>query len=170
MIFGGAAAAIMAVCIMISTFGCNNGMIFTGARVYYAMANDRLFFRNTGKLNRNAVPGVALVVQGIWACILCLSGKYGDLLDYVIFATLLFYIMTIAGLFILRKKRPDAERPYKAFGYPLVPALYILAAAAICVDLLIYTPKPAWIGLGIVLLGVPVYYVWRGLGRTASAK
>jgi len=168
MIFGGAAAAIMAVCIMISTFGCNNGMIFTGARVYFAMANDRLFFKKTGKLNRNAVPGVALVVQGIWACVLCLSGKYGDLLDYVIFATLLFYILTIAGIFILRRKRPDVERPYKAFGYPLIPALYILAAAAICVDLLIFTPKPAWIGLGIVLLGVPVYYAWKMMGTATS--
>ena len=169
MIFGPAAAAIMAVFIMISTFGCNNGMILTGARVYYAMANDGLFFKSTGKLNRNSVPGVALVIQGVWAGILCLSGKYGDLLDYVIFATLIFYILTIIGIFILRKKRPDIERPYKAFGYPVFPLLYILAATAVCVDLLIFKPNYSWPGMIIVLLGIPVFYLWRGLTRASSA-
>lgn len=160
-IFGGAAAAIMALFIMISTFGCNNGMILTGARVYYAMANDGLFFKSTGKLNQKSVPGVALIVQGIWAGILCLSGKYGDLLDYVIFAVLIFYSLTIIGIFVLRRKRPELERPYRAFGYPVVPALYVIAAFAICVDLLIYKPRYTWPGMIIVLLGIPVYYIWR---------
>jgi APA family basic amino acid/polyamine antiporter len=161
LIFGAPAAAIMAVLIMISTFGCNNGMILTGARVYYAMAVDGLFFRSTGRLNKNAVPGVALVVQGLWATALCLTGKYGDLLDYVIFAVLLFYLLTIVGLFRLRRRQPDAERPYRAFGYPVLPALYILVSGAICVDLLIYKPWFTWPGLIIVLLGVPVYYLWK---------
>ena len=169
MIFGGAAAAIMAVFIMISTFGCNNGMILTGARVYYAMAGDGLFFKGPGKLNRNAVPGIALIVQGIWAGVLCLSGKYGDLLDYVIFAVLIFYVLTIIGIFVLRRKRPDAERPYKAFGYPVLPIVYILAASAVCIDLLIYKPRYTWPGMIIVLLGIPVFYLWRmKTSRTAS--
>jgi APA family basic amino acid/polyamine antiporter len=162
-IFGPAAAAIMAVFIVISTFGCNNGMILTGARVYYAMANDGLFFKSTGKLNRKAVPGVALIVQGVWASVLCLSGKYGDLLDYVIFAVLIFYALTIVGIFVLRRRRPDLERPYRAFGYPVVPALYVLAAALICVDLLAYKPRYTWPGMIIVLLGIPVYYAWKKL-------
>jgi APA family basic amino acid/polyamine antiporter len=172
MIFGTAAAAIMAICIMVSTFGCNNGMILTGARVYYAMARDGLFFQSTGRLNRNSVPGIALVVQGIWACLLCLSGKYGELLDYVVIAVLIFYILTILGIFILRRGRPHAERPYKAFGYPILPALYIVLAAAVCVDLLIYKPKSTWPGLIIVLIGIPVYFVWRALleKRTNAAS
>ena len=161
MIFGAPAAIIMAILIMVSTFGCNNGLILAGARVYYAMAKDKVFFESTGKLNAKSVPGAALVVQGIWASLLCLSGTYGDLLDYVIFAVLIFYIMTIAGIFILRKKRPDAERPYKAFGYPVLPALYILAAAAISVDLLIFKPRYTWPGVVIVVLGIPVYYLWK---------
>ena len=165
-IFGESAAVIMAVLIMISTFGCNNGLILAGARVYYAMAKDGLFFKPAAKLNSHSVPGWALVAQGVWASILCLSGTYGNLLDYVIFAVLIFYILTIAGIFILRKKQPDAERPYKAIGYPIVPALYILIAAAICVDLLIYKPQYTWPGLGIVLLGIPVYFYWTR--RTAS--
>ncbi|MGO9481433.1 MAG: APC family permease [Candidatus Kryptoniota bacterium] len=160
-IFGAPAAIIMAVLIMISTFGCNNGLILAGARVYYAMAKDKVFFQSAGKLNGKSVPGAALVVQGIWACLLCLSGTYSDLLDYVIFAVLIFYIMTIAGIFILRKKRPDAERPYKAFGYPILPGLYIFAAAAISTDLLIFKPRYTWPGLVIVLLGVPVYFIWK---------
>lgn len=161
MIFGESAAVIMAIMIMISTFGCNNGLILAGARVYYAMAKDGLFFKSAGILNKKSVPGAALVVQGIWTCLLCLSGTYGDLLDYVIFAVLIFYILTIIGIFILRKKRPNAERPYKAFGYPVIPAVYIILAAAISIDLLIFKPHDTWPGLGIVLLGIPVYFVWK---------
>jgi len=161
MILGPAAAIVVAAAIMLTTFGCNNGLILAGARVYYAMARDGLFFRATGTLNRRAVPGRALVLQAIWASALCLSGRYSDLLDYVIFAVLIFYSLSIAGIFILRRRLPDAERPYKAFGYPIVPALYVLVAVAICVDLLIVKPKYTWPGLAIVALGVPVYYIWR---------
>jgi len=168
MIFGAPAAAIMAVLIMISTFGCNNGLILAGARVYYAMAKDAVFFRSAGNLNSKAVPGAALVVQGVWASLLCLSGTYGDLLDYVVFAVLIFYILTIAGLFILRKKRPDADRPYKAFGYPVVPALYILVAAAISIDLLMVKPKYTVSGLMIVLVGIPVYFVWKAFAKRSA--
>jgi APA family basic amino acid/polyamine antiporter len=161
MIFGDSAAVIMAALIMVSTFGCNNGLILAGARVYYAMARDNLFFRSAGILNRKSVPGGALVVQCIWTCILCISGTYGDLLDYVVFAVLLFYILSIAGIFIRRKKRPKADRPYRAFGYPFVPSLYILLAAAVSFDLLIFKPGYTWPGLGIVLLGIPVYFIWK---------
>jgi len=160
-IFGEPAAIIMAVLIMISTFGCNNGLILAGARVYYAMAKDRLFFQKSAALNSNSVPGFALAFQAVWASLLCLSGTYGDLLDYVIFAVLLFYILTVIGIFRLRKKQPDADRPYKAFGYPIVPALYVLAATAISVDLLIFKPQYTWPGLVIVLTGIPVYFFWR---------
>ena len=159
-IFGEPAALIMAVLIMISTFGCNNGLILAGARVYYSMAKDNLFFATAGKLSKRSVPAAALVFQAVWASILCLSGTYGQLLDYVIFAVLIFYILTISGIFILRKKQPEAERPYKAFGYPFLPALYILVAALISVILLIYKPIYTWPGLGIVLLGIPVYFLW----------
>jgi basic amino acid/polyamine antiporter, APA family len=161
MIFGETAAVIMAILIMVSTFGCNNGLILAGARVYYAMAKDNLFFKRIGTLNKNAVPGVALGVQAVWASLLCLSGTYGDLLNYVVFAVLIFYILTIAGIFLLRKKRPDAERPYKAFGYPVLPSLYILIAAAVCVDLLIFKPLSSWPGLFIVVTGIPVYFLWK---------
>jgi APA family basic amino acid/polyamine antiporter len=160
-IFGTSAAVIMAVMIMISTFGCNNGLILAGARVYYAMAKDGLFFKKAGLLNSKSVPGTALIVQGVWTCLLCLSGTYSDLLDYVVFAVLLFYILTVSGIFILRKKQPHAERPYKAFGYPVVPAVYILLAASISIDLLIFKPNYTWPGLGIVLLGIPVYFLWK---------
>ncbi len=160
-IFGSAAVLVMAVLIMISTFGCNNGMILAGARVYFAMARDGLFFKSVGTLNKHAVPGVALIIQGVWAGVLCLSGRYGDLLDYVISATILFYVFTIIGIFILRKKLPNAERPYKAFGYPVLPAIYILLASAFVVNLFIFKPAYTWPGLFIVLLGVPVYFVWR---------
>jgi len=129
--------------------------------VTYAMAKDGLFFRKVGALNARSVPGFALVVQAIWASALCLSGTYGDLLDYVVFAVLIFYILTVAGIFLLRRKRPDAERPIRAFGYPVLPGLYILAATAICVDLLIYKPAYTWPGMIIVLLGIPVYVIWR---------
>jgi APA family basic amino acid/polyamine antiporter len=160
-IFGDAAGVIMAVLIMVSTFGCNNGLILAGARVYYAMAKDSLFFKSAGELNDRSVPAWALVTQSIWASTLCLSGTYNDLLDYVIFAVLIFYILTVIGIFILRKKRPDAERPYKAFGYPILPGLYVLAASAIAVDLLIFKPQYTWPGLGLVLLGVPVFFLWK---------
>ena len=160
-IFGDSAAIIMAVLIMISTFGCNNGLILSGARVYYAMANDGLFFKSVSKLNKFSVPGVALIFQCIWASVLCLSGKYGDLLDYVVFAVLIFYILTIIGLFILRKKKPDVERPYKAFGYPVLPALYIIMALALCIDLLIYKPNYTWPGMIIVILGIPIYFLMK---------
>ena len=167
-IFGEPAAIIMAILIMISTFGCNNGLILAGARVYYAMARDGVFFRKAGDLNARSVPGLALVVQAVWASILCLSGTYNDLLDYVIFAVLIFYILTIGGLFLLRKKRPDAERPYKAFGYPFIPAMYILLATALCVDLLIFKPRFTWPGVIIVLLGIPVFYVWKKFARVEA--
>jgi len=166
-IFGHPAAVIMALLIMVSTFGCNNGLILAGARVYYAMAKDNLFFKSTGKLNNNGVPAKALVYQAVWTSLLCLSGTYSQLLDYVIFAVLLFYILTIMGVFILRKRNPEAERPYKTFAFPFLPALYILLAAAICIILLIYKPIYTWPGLIIVLLGIPVYYIW---GRYQKRK
>ncbi len=158
-VIGGSKATFaIALLIMISTFGCYNGAILSGARVYYAIAKDGLFFERMGKLNKNGVPGAALWLQCTWACLLCLSGTYGDLLDYVIFAVLLFYILTIIGIFVLRKKRPDLPRPYKAFGYPILPAMYIFMASMICVILLIYKPNFTWPGLIIVSLGIPVYY------------
>jgi APA family basic amino acid/polyamine antiporter len=162
-IFGPAAGTVMAIAIMISTFGCNNGLILAGARVYYAMARDGLFFRRAGLLNANQVPAHALIVQSIWISLLCLTGTYNQLLDYVIFAALVFYVLTTIGLFILRAKRPDAERPYRAVGYPLLPALYILLAGSVAVILLIapQTRTQAISGLVLVLLGVPVYYLWR---------
>jgi APA family basic amino acid/polyamine antiporter len=162
-VFGDSAALIMAVLIMISTFGCNNGLILAGARVYYAMAQDGLFFNNAGMLNSKSVPGAALIVQGVWTSLLCLSGTYSDLLDYVVFAVLLFYILTVIGIFILRRKQPHAERPYNAFGYPVVPALYVILAASISIDLLIFKPNYTWPGLGIVLFGIPVYFLWKKL-------
>ncbi|MBM2839786.1 MAG: amino acid transporter [Bacteroidetes bacterium] len=161
MIFGEPAAVIMAVLIMVSTFGCNNGLILAGARVYYAMAKDGLFFKKVGTLSERSVPATALVVQGVWASLLCLSGTYGDLLDYVIFAVLIFYVLTVIGIFILRKKRPDVERPYKAFGYPILPGLYVLCASAIAIDLLIFKTTYSGSGLAIVLLGIPVFYIWK---------
>ena len=162
-ILGGRGAIIMAVLIMVSTFGCINGLILSGARVYYAMARDGLFFQKLGTLNTQAVPRNALVVQCIWACLFAASGSYGELLDYVIFAVMIFYVLTIIGLFILRRKRPDAERPYKAFGYPVIPAIYVIAASFIALNLLISakTRAQAWPGLLIVLMGIPVYFWWR---------
>lgn len=164
-IFGASGAVIMAVLIMISTFGCNNGLILSGPRVYWAMARDRLFFKKIGTLNTREVPAAALIVQAVWASLLCLTGTYSQLLDFVIFAGLLFYVSTTIGLFVLRYKRPDAERPYRVVGYPVVPALYILSAAAIAVILLISgkTRTQAISGLVLVLIGVPVYYLWRKL-------
>lgn len=158
-IFGSIGAYVIAVMIMISTFGCNNGLILAGARVYYTMAKDGLFFKKTAVLNKNAVPEFALWIQALMASILCLSGSYGDLLDMIAFVVVLFYALTIAGIFILRKKRPDAERPYKAFGYPVLPIIYILLAITFCIFLIKMKPLYAGIGLGIVLTGVPLYYL-----------
>src|SRR6266478_1583334 len=191
-VFKGAGRVIMAVAIMISTFGCNNGLILAGARVYYAMARDGLFFRATGKLNAKSVPAVGLILQCIWTCLLVLprtrlrdpltgarrldsgghelyGNLYSDLLDYVVFAVLIFYVLTIIGLFVLRRKQPDVERPYRAFGYPIVPALYIVAATTIMLVLLLYKTDTTWPGLLIVALGVPVYFLWnRRLPRPAE--
>jgi basic amino acid/polyamine antiporter, APA family len=193
-IFGPAGATIMAIAIIISTFGCNNGLILAGARVYYAMARDGLFFRPTGRLNQNHVPAMGLVLQCVWASLLVLprtrrydaatgaplvdplgepvyGNLYSDLLAYVVFSVLIFYVLTIAGLFVLRRTRPDAERPYHAFGYPLVPALYMVGASVIVVVLLLYQTKTAWPGLVIVLTGVPVYFLWNRLaGRSAGTE
>lgn len=161
-IFGGSGAAIMAACIMISTFGCLNGMILAGARLYYAMAKDNLFFKGVGRLgSRSNVPVAGLVVQGIWSAALTLSGTYGDLLDYVIFAALLFYALTVIGLFILRWKRPDIERPYKTWGYPVVPFLYVVLCFVIMIILLVKKPLYTWPGLALMLTGVPVYLFWK---------
>lgn len=173
--FAGNGAKLMAAAILISTFGCVNGMLLAGARVYYAMSRDGLFFKSVGRLSeRSKTPVNSLWVQCAWTCLLCISGSYGQLLDYVIFAVLIFYILTIAGLFVLRRTRPEAPRPYKAFGYPVLPALYIVMAAWICVVLLRYKPQYTWPGLILVLLGVPVYLVWRrqeiAVGQDADVK
>jgi len=169
--FGAAGGALMAAAILVSTFGCNNGLILAGARVYYAMAKDGLFFRHAAHIHpKYRTPVYALVVQAIWTCLLCLSGTYGQLLDYIIFAVLVFYILTILGLFVLRRTRPNAERPYKAVGYPVLPAIYILMAVFIDVVLLRYKPQYTWPGLIIVLLGIPVYFVWHRPGRSSAEK
>lgn len=158
---GPSGAAIMAIAILISTFGCNNGLILAGARVYYAMAKDGLFFRGAAKLHpKYHTPAVSLGMQCVWTCLLCISGSYGQLLDYIIFAVLVFYILTIAGIFVLRAKRPDEPRPYRAVGFPVLPAMYILIATFIDVVLLRYKPQYTWPGLIIVLLGIPVYFLW----------
>ncbi len=161
----------MAAAIMISTFGCNNGLILAGARVYYAMAKDRLFFRKAGQLDPvHHAPVFSLRTQCLWAVLLTLSGGYSDLLDYVIFAVLLFYMLTIAGLFVLRRTRPDLDRPYRALGYPVLPAAYIVVAGVIETLLLVYKPHYTWPGLIIVLLGVPVYFVWNLTERARAAE
>ncbi|MBZ2180895.1 MAG: APC family permease [Acidobacteriota bacterium] len=160
-ILGPVAVQVMAAAIMVSTFGCANGLTLAGARVYYAMALDNLFFRQAARLDpRTQAPSTSLWIQCLWACGLTLTGSYSDLLDYVIFAVLLFYILTIVGIFVLRRKRPEAPRPYKAFGYPLLPGLYILLAGGIELLLLLYKPSFTWPGLIIVLLGIPVYFWW----------
>jgi APA family basic amino acid/polyamine antiporter len=180
-IFGNSGATLMALAIMVSTFGCANGLILAGARVYYAMARDGLFFRSIGRLNANRVPAMGLLLQGVWAGVLVLlrtrlvdatgavsyGNLYGVLLDYVIFAALMFYVLTIAGIFVLRRKRPEADRPYRAWGYPIVPVLYIVAASVIMLILILYQTQDTWPGLLIVLLGVPVYWIWsrRGTGE-----
>lgn len=175
-IFGDTGATLMALAIMVSTFGCNNGLVLAGARVYYAMARDGLFFKSIAKLNSKHVPAMGLLLQGIWASLLVLprtrlvnaatgaeeyGNVYSDLLEYVMFAVLIFYVLTIAGLFVLRRKWPNVERPYRAFGYPVIPALYIVAATVIMLALIFYKTQTTWPGLIIVLLGVPVYWLWR---------
>ncbi len=168
--FGPTGLYVMALAIMISTFGCNNGLILSGARVYYAMARDDLFFRRTGTLHPlHKTPTFGLVVQAVWTCLLCLSGTYNQLLDYVIFAAVLFYMLTAASLFALRVRRPTAERPVRAPGYPWLPAAYVLATFLIAVDLLFKKPQYTWPGLIIVALGVPVYYVWRAMTRRGAS-
>jgi APA family basic amino acid/polyamine antiporter len=170
-ILGAAGTYVMAAAILISTFGCNNGLVLAGARVYYAMSRDGLFFKAAGALHpKYRTPVASLMVQAIWTCVLCISGSYGQLLDFTMFAALLFYILTIGGLFVLRVKRPEAERPYKAFGYPVLPAIYILMAAWICIVLLRYKPQYTWPGLGIVLLGVPVYFLWSASSRREAKQ
>lgn len=173
--FGASGGALMAIAIMLSSFGCNNGLILAGARVYYAMARDGLFFRSVGKLHPTyKTPVVSLMVQMVWTCILCVSGSYGQLLDYIIFAVLVFYILTIIGLFVLRRTHANAERPYRAVGYPVLPAIYIIMAVFIDIVLLRYKPQYTWPGLMIVLMGIPVYLLWviysRKTERSATLK
>ena len=159
------------IAILVSTFGCSNGMMLAGARVYYAMAKDGLFFKKVAEISpRSHTPVISLIIQAVWTSLLALSGSYSDLLDYVIFAALLFYVLTVCGLFVLRKKRPDMHRPYKAIGYPVLPALYILLAAFVMVDLLFVKPAFTWPGLIIVLTGLPVYFVWHGREQTGKRK
>jgi len=167
-LFGSMAALLMATFVVISTFGCNNGLILSGARVYYAMAKDNLFFKSAGTLSKNAVPASGLKVQALWASLLCLSGTYSNLLDYVVFAVLIFYVLTIAGIFMLRHKKPASERPYKTFGYPVVPVLYMAAACLIMIVLLIYRWEYSGSGLLIVLIGFPVYFIWKKWGANTT--
>ncbi|HMH45970.1 MAG TPA: amino acid permease [Pyrinomonadaceae bacterium] len=179
-VFPGRGAVIMAVAIMISTFGCNNGLILAGARCYYAMARDGLFFKSSGELNHRHVPAWGLIVQGIWAALLVLprtinadgsfGSLYNDLLTYVISAALIFYILTIAGIIVLRQKRPNDERPYKAFGYPVIPVLYIIGAGVITVVLFAYQTATTWPGLAIVLTGIPIYFIWKKLGTPMTEE
>jgi len=170
--FGSVGGLLMAAAIMVSGFGCVNGLILAGARVYYAMAKDGLFFRGVAKLHpTHKTPAVSLMVQMVWTCVLCVSGSYSQLLDYIVFAVLVFYILTIVGLFVLRRTHPHAERPYRAIGYPVLPAVYIVMALFIDVVLLRYKPQFTWPGLIIVLLGIPVYFAWsrRAGGPLESA-
>jgi APA family basic amino acid/polyamine antiporter len=167
-IFGNVGTVIIALMIMVSTFGCNNGLILAGARVYHTMANDGLFFKKTANLNKHAVPEFGLWLQCLVASALCLSGKYGDLLDMISFVVVIFYVLTILGIYILRVKRPEAERPYKAFGYPFLPALYIVLGISFCILLIIFKPNFTWPGLIIVLTGVPIYYMWKALDKNKS--
>jgi basic amino acid/polyamine antiporter, APA family len=158
-IFGPNGSYVIAIMIMISTFGCNNGLILAGARVYYTMAQDGLFFKKAGQLNKQAVPQWALWAQAVVASILCLSGSYNNLLTMISFVVVIFYALTIAGIFILRKKRPDADRPYRAFGYPVLPIIYIILGLTFCIFLAIFEPLYSLWGLGIVLVGIPLYYI-----------
>ena len=169
--FAGYGAKLMAAVILISTFGCLNGLLMAGARVYYAMSRDGLFFKNVGRLSeKSKTPVNSLWVQWVWTCLLCLSGSYSQLLEYVMFAVLVFYILTITGLFVLRRTRPDAERPYRAFGYPVLPGLYIVMALWICFVLLRYKPQYTWPGLVLVLLGIPVYLIWTRISFGREQK
>jgi APA family basic amino acid/polyamine antiporter len=168
-IFGNVGTVIIALMIMVSTFGCNNGLILAGARVYHTMANDGLFFKKTANLNKHAVPEFGLWLQCLVASVLCLSGKYGDLLDMISFVVVIFYVLTILGIYILRVKRPEAERPYKAFGYPFLPALYIIMGISFCILLIIYKPNFTWPGLIIVLTGVPIFYMWKALDKNKNS-
>ena len=169
-IFGNIGTVIIALMIMISTFGCNNGLILAGARVYHTMANDGLFFKRTASLNEHAVPEFGLWLQCLVASVLCLSGRYGDLLDMISFVVVIFYVLTILGIYILRVKRPDLERPYKAFGYPFLPAVYILMGICFCTLLIIYKPNFTWPGLIVVLTGVPVFYMWKAFDKKGAQK
>jgi APA family basic amino acid/polyamine antiporter len=170
-VFGPMGAQMMAFAILISTFGCCNGLILAGARVYYAMAKNGLFFRGAARLHpRYHTPAHSLLMQCVWTCFLCISGSYGQLLDYIIFAVLVFYILTIAGLFVLRVERPEEPRPYRAIGYPVLPAIYILMAVFIDVVLLRYKPQYTWPGLIIVLLGIPVYFLWSKRDRPLNVQ
>lgn len=164
-IFGNIGTVIIALMIMVSTFGCNNGLILAGARVYHTMANDGLFFKKTASLNKHAVPEFGLWLQCLVASVLCLSGRYGDLLDMISFVVVIFYVLTIIGIYILRIKRPDAERPYRAFGYPFLPAVYILMGICFCTLLIIYKPNFTWPGLIVVITGVPVFYMWKAFDK-----
>jgi APA family basic amino acid/polyamine antiporter len=164
-IFGNLGTFVIAIMIMISTFGCNNGLIMAGARVYYTMAKDGLFFKRTGTLNKFAVPEFGLWIQAVVASILCLSGKYGDLLDMISFVVVIFYVLTIFGIYRLRVSRPDAERPYKAFGYPILPAIYIVMGLTFCILLIRYKPNFTWPGLIIVLIGIPIYYLTQRFSK-----
>ncbi len=169
MVWGRAAGTITAVLVMVSAFGCANGLILTGARVLYAMASDGVFFASAGKLNRASVPATALVMQGVWAAILTLSGTYSELLDYVIFAQLLFYVLAVGAVFVMRVRSPDAPRPYRAWGYPWLPTVYIAAAVVLMADLLVVKPRYTWPGLLIVASGVPIYALFRKRERALSA-
>jgi APA family basic amino acid/polyamine antiporter len=169
-IFGNAGTFVIAIMIMISTFGCNNGLIMAGARVYHTMAKDGLFFKRTGTLNKFAVPEFGLWIQALVASILCLSGKYGDLLDMISFVVVIFYVLTIFGIYKLRVTRPDAERPYKAFGYPVLPAIYMIMGIAFCILLIIYKPNFTWPGLIIVLIGIPIYYITQRYSKHEDQK
>jgi APA family basic amino acid/polyamine antiporter len=167
-IFGTAGTIVIAVMIMVSTFGCNNGLIMAGARVYYSMAKDGLFHKSAARLNKNAVPAFGLWIQCVIASLWCLSGRYGDLLDMISFVVVCFYMLTIFGIFILRKKRPTAERPYKAFGYPVLPIVYILMGSAFCILLIIFKPKFTWPGLIITLIGIPIYHLVKRVNATGE--
>ncbi|OZA61824.1 MAG: amino acid transporter [Sphingobacteriales bacterium 39-40-5] len=167
-IFGNIGTVIIALMIMVSTFGCNNGLILAGARVYHTMASDGLFFKKTASLNKHAVPEFGLWLQCLVASALCLSGRYGDLLDMISFVVVIFYVLTIIGIYILRAKRPDAERPYKAFGYPFLPAVYIVMGICFCTLLIIFKPNFTWPGLIVVLTGVPVFYMWKAFDKKGT--
>jgi APA family basic amino acid/polyamine antiporter len=166
-VFGPPGAILMAIMVMISTFGCNNGLILAGARIYYAMAHDRVFFRSVGAVNRHRVPGIALLIQGVWASLLCLSGTYGQLLDFLIFTVMLFYMMTMIGVFRLRRM-VGARMSYHAFGYPFLPIIYLGLAAFVEIQLLRYKPQYTWPGLLVVLVGIPIYFIWKKVGQDRS--